>query len=66
MRNIIAAIIAVVAAALIYCAYVSSHSNRDIAPKVTNFLLSLLPPVIGNLLIIIAHTEGYALFGRYL
>lgn len=66
MRNIIAAIIAVVAAALIYCAYVSSHSNRDIAPKVTNFLLSLLPPVIGNLIIIIAHTEGYALFGRYL
>ena len=66
MRNAIAAVIAIVAAALVYCAYISSHSDRDIAPKVTNFLISLLPPVIGNLIIIVAHTEGLALFGRYL
>ena len=66
MRNAIAAVIAVVAAALVYCAYISSRSDRDIAPKVTTFLVSLLPPVIGNLIIIVAHTEGFALFGRYL
>ena len=66
MRNAIAAVIAVVAAALVYCAYISSHSDREIAPKVTNFLISLLPPVIGNLIIIVAHTEGLSLFGRYL
>ena len=66
MRNAIAAVIAIVAAALVYCAYISSRSDRGIAPKVTNFLISLLPPVIGNLIIIVAHTEGFALFGRYL
>ena len=32
----------------------------------TRFLISLLPPVIGNLIIIVAHTEDFALFGRYL
>ena len=58
--------IAIVAAALVYCAYISSRSDRDIAPKVTTFLISLLPPVIGNLIIIVVHTEGFALFGRYL
>ena len=66
MRTIIAAIIGVVAAALIICAYIAKRSDRDIAPKVTRFLISLLPPVIGNLIIIVAHTEGFALFGRYL
>ena len=66
MRNAIAAVIAVVAAALVFCAYISSRSDRDIAPKVTTFLISLLLPVIGNLIIIVAHTEGFSLFGRYL
>ena len=66
MRIAIAAVIAFVAVALVCCAYISKKSERDIAPKVTAFLISLLPPVVGNLIIIAAHTEGFALFGRYL
>ena len=66
MRNAIAGLIALLAGVLGWCAVVSRRSDRDIAPKVTAFLVSLLPPVIGNLIIIIAHTEGFSLFGRYL
>ena len=66
MRNAIAIVIAAVAAALIGCGLVARRSDRAIAPKVANFLFSLLGPVIGNLLIIIAHTEPLALVGRYL
>ena len=66
MRTAIAIVISLLAAALIGCAVVSRRSDRDIAPKVTNFLLSLLGPMVGNLLIIVAHTEPLALVGRYL
>lgn len=66
MRILIAALIGLVAAALVCCALISSRSDKEIAPKVTGFLISLLPPVVGNLIIIIAHTEGFSLFGRYL
>ena len=66
MRNIIAIVIAVLAAALIVCAVAASRSKNEIGPKITNFLISLLPPVIGNFIIIVAQTETLALFGRYL
>ena len=66
MRTAIAIVITLLAAALIGCAVVSRRSKRDIAPKVTNFLLSLLGPMVGNLLLIVAHTEPLALVGRYL
>ena len=66
MRNLIAIIVSVVAAALVVCGIVARRSDKDIAPKVANFLFSLLGPVIGNLLIIVAHTETPALVGRYL
>ena len=66
LRNAIAIIISVVALALIVCGIVARRSKKDIAPKVANFLFSLLGPVIGNLLIIVAHTEPLALVGRYI
>jgi hypothetical protein len=66
MRNAIAVIMSLMAIALIVCAQISKRSTKDIAPKVTHFLYSLLPPVIGNLLIIVGRTEGISLFGRYL
>ncbi len=66
MRTAIAILISAVAAALVVCAAISRRSDREIAPKVTAFLLSLLGPVIGNLIIIIAHTETPALIGRYI
>ena len=66
MRNAIAIIISVVALALIGCGIAARRSERKIAPKVANFLFSLLGPVIGNLLIIVARTEPLALVGRYL
>ena len=55
-----------VAIALMWCAYKASRSDSEIAPKVTTFLVSLLFPMLGNLLMIIAETEGPAAFGRYL
>ena len=61
MRTAIALIISLLAAALIVCAIVSRRSDRDIAPKVTHFLLSLLGPMVRNLLIIVAHTVPVAL-----
>ena len=66
MRNVIAIMVLVVAVALVICARFSRRSDKDIAPKVTAFLYSLLPPVVGNLLIIIGQTEGLSLVGRYL
>lgn len=66
LRNVIAIIISVVALALIGGGIAARRSARKIAPKVANFLFSLLGPVIGNLLIIVARTEPLALVGRYL
>ena len=66
MRTVIALVISLVAVALIVCGIVARRSDRDIAPKVANFLFALLGPVVGNLLIIVAHTETLALIGRYL
>ena len=66
MRNIIALMVAAVAVALIICAGISRRSEKEIAPKVTCFLYSLLPPVIGNLLIIVGQVEWLSAIGRYL
>ncbi len=66
MRNAIAGLILVLAAALVCCIHISSRSEQPIAKKVTTFLIALFPPILGNIIIIIAHTEGFALFGRYL
>ena len=66
MRNVIAILISLMAAALVCCAWISHRSDREIAPRVTNFLVSLLGPVVGNLIIIVAHTETFSLVGRHL
>lgn len=66
MRTSIAIIVLLVAIALIWCAFKAKRSDMDIAPKVTNFLVSLVFPVIGNFTMIIAHTFAPAAFGRYL
>ncbi len=54
------------AAILGYCTVISGRSKQHIAKKLTNFMISLYPPIAGNLIIIIAKSEGFALFGRYL
>ena len=66
MRNLIAGLILLVAAILGYCTTISARSKQHIAKKLTNFMISLYPPIAGNLIIIIAKSEGFALFGRYL
>jgi len=66
MRNIIAGLILLVAAILGYCTTISARSKQPLAKKLTNFLIALFPPIAGNLIIIIAKSEGFALFGRYL
>jgi len=66
MRNLIAGLILLVAAVLGYCTVISGRSKQHIAKKLTNFMISLYPPIAGNLIIIIAKSEGFALFGRYL
>ena len=66
MRTAIAAVIFLLAIALGVCAYFARRSKRTIAPAVVLLLASLIPPVFGNLLIILAHTKGPAMLGRYI
>ena len=66
MRTLIGLIMLLMAAALGVCAMFSRQSEKEIAPKVTNLLISLLPPVIGNFLITVAITEELSVFGRYM
>lgn len=66
MRNAIAMMVAAVSVAVVICAWIARRSEKDIAPKVTNFLYALLPPMVGNLLIIVGTVEWVSLTGRYL
>ena len=66
MRNVIAALVLLVAVAVALCAHFARKSREDIAPKVTNFLYALLLPMLGNLLIIVATQRTLSLVGRYL
>ena len=66
MRTAIAIVVLALALALDVCAWVAHRSKKEIAPAVVVLLTALIPPVLGNLLIILAHTKGLATVGCYI
>ena len=66
MRTAIAVVVLLLALALVVCAYFARRSKKAIAPAVVILLSALIPPVLGNLLIIAAHTRGLATLGCYI
>lgn len=66
MRIGIAIVVLVMAAALGICAHYSRKSENEIAPKVRLLLLTLIPPVVGNLIIISSPWRIPALVGYYI
>ena len=65
-RLAFAIIFALLSCGLVACAVVAFRSKRSIGKPLGRMLLSLIPPVIGNYLIIISTTRLPALVGCYL
>ena len=65
MRSAIALVISVIAVALSVCTNIAHRSGREISHKLALLLTALIPPVLGNLLIIIAHGRLLATIGSY-
>lgn len=59
-------IFAILIATLSMCGFVSYRSKKPIGKSVCFFCMSLIPPVLGNMIIISAPTEGCALVGCYI
>ncbi len=66
MRTAIAVVVLLLALTLVVCAYFARRSKKAIAPAVVILLSALIPPVLGNLLIIAAYTRGLATLGCYI
>lgn len=66
MRTAIALVITVIAVALSVCTNIAHRSGREISHKLALLLTALTPPVLGNLLIIIAHGRLLATIGSYI
>ena len=65
MRNEFAMVFVVLIVAMIICTLVTRRSRKAIARQVRLLLISLLPPLIGNLLIIASDNRLAALIGCY-
>ncbi len=65
MRPAIFCILLILAIALAVCVRYTRHSEKSIAPALRTLLISLLPPVLGNALIILARSRVPALLGSY-
>ena len=59
-------ILAILCAALIACALVAHRRNKESTHGVHIMLLALLPPIIGNIIIIASQNELFANIGCYL
>ena len=51
--------------ALLLCVFLGRKNKRKAARDVSYFILALLPPMLGNLIIIVSSTESFALVGSY-
>lgn len=52
--------------ALLYCAHVARRSGKPISTAVMHMLLALVPPVIGNLILIISTNQTLSTIGCYI
>ena len=66
MRNQVAIAVGVLAAALLVCFFIARRSRKGIASSVSLLLLGLLPPVAGNLIIILSDQKIVSIFGCYI
>ena len=66
MRLAFVGILGVLSAALVICCFRARSSKRAIAPAVTLLLNALIPPVIGNLIIIASTQQRLSTFGYYI
>ena len=65
MRIAFTILFALLIAALAYCAYVAQRSHKQIGRHVMHLLLALIPPVIGNLILIISTQRTLSVVGCY-
>ncbi|MBP5279561.1 MAG: EAL domain-containing protein [Erysipelotrichaceae bacterium] len=65
MRQIYSLVLLAVIIALLVCAAISYRSKKDIGFPLAMLLIGLLPPVIGNLIIIFSTDHNISLAGSY-
>ena len=65
MRIVVALIMLALSAGLSFCALKAGRAKKAIAPALHRLLLALLPPVLGNMLIILSYRRLPALVGMY-
>ena len=65
MRSVFSIIFFLLAAILGYGAYFSYHSPKPIGKSVYFLLLALLPPVIGNLVLVTSSSQTFSVIGCY-
>ena len=66
MRIAFSVILAVLVAALLYCSVIARRSTKDIGKPVAHLLLALLPPLIGNLILIASTNQALSTVGCYI
>lgn len=66
MRIIFTIIFAVLIIALLYCAHVARKSGKDMGIPVMHMLLALIPPIVGNLIIIASSDQTVSTIGYYI
>ena len=66
MRIAFTAVLALAAAGLLVCAYHAYHAKKKLALSVCNLLIALVPPVLGNMLIISTGNAFAASVGYYI
>lgn len=59
-------IFAILIVTLALCGFISFRSKKSIGKSVCYFCLSLIPPILGNMIIISATTQPFALVGCYI
>ncbi len=65
IRMAFAFIFAILIVTLTICGFISSRSKKPIGRSVCFFCLALIPPVLGNMIIILATKHDLALIGCY-
>lgn len=66
MRQLFALIFLVLIAALGACAVMARRSRRAIGRAVARLLLALMPPVVGNLILVVSHEKLVSTVGCYI
>ena len=66
MRKAFASLIVVLAAVLCVCIFFARRSKKPIGKSVAALIASLIPPMIGNIMIIVTHNHLVADIGSYM